>query len=128
MFLCTKISLYLSNHFIFALSCCRASNGRLSLFNFTIGSFSDIINAIVLSDISPLLWLSFTRLSATVSFHCSFRVIVTEALRVGPVFFRPIIEQGKKNNVFWDYFRSTLFKNGSIIFLPFTLGPSEMNV
>ena len=97
--------------------------------NCTIGAFSDIIYAIVLGDIFSQVSLSFTTLSDTISFHCSLKAIVTETLRVGPVFFRPIIERGKKkNNVFWDYFRSTLFKNGSIIFLPFTLGPSEMNV
>ena len=48
---------------------------------------SDIIYAVVLSDIFPLVSLFFTHLSATISFHCSFKVIVTEALRVGPVFF-----------------------------------------
>ena len=96
--------------------------------NCTIGSFSDIIYAIVSGDIFSQVSLSFTPLSDTISFHCSFKAIVTEALRVGPVFFRPIIERCKKNNVLWDYFRSTLLKNGSIIFLPFTLGPSEMNV
>ena len=96
--------------------------------NCTIGAFSDIIYAIVLGDIFSQVSLSFTPLSDTISFHCSLKAIVTGALRVGPVFFRPIIERGKKNNVSWDYFRSTLFKNGSIIFLPFTLGPSEMNV
>ena len=96
--------------------------------NCTIGAFSNIIYAIVLGDIFSQVSLSFTPLSDTISFHCSFKAIVTEALRVGPVFFGPIIERCKKNNVFWDYFPSTLFKNGSIIFLPFTLGPSEMNV
>ena len=48
---------------------------------------SDISHAVVLSDIFPLVSLSFTHLSATISFHCSFKVIVTEALRVWPVFF-----------------------------------------
>ena len=55
--------------------------------NCTIGSFSDIIHAVVLSDIFPLVSLFFTHLSATISFNCLFKVIVTEALRVGPVFF-----------------------------------------
>ena len=48
---------------------------------------SDISHAVVLSDIFPLVSLSFTHLSATISFHCSFKVIVTEALRVWPFFF-----------------------------------------
>ena len=48
---------------------------------------SDITYAVVLSNIYPLVSLSFTHLSATISFHCSFKVIVTEALRVWPVFF-----------------------------------------
>ena len=121
MYLCTKISLYSSNHFIFALSCCRASNGRVSLWTVTLVlsviSFTQLFlpSSQNFSQVS----LSFTPLSDTISFHCSWKAIVTEALQVGPVFFRPIIERGKKNNVFWDYFRSTLFKNGSIIFLPF---------
>ena len=38
-------------------------------------------------------------------------------------------ERGKANpSAFWDYFRSMLFENGSIIFHSFTLGPSEMTV
>ena len=63
--------------------------------NCTIGSFSDIIYAVVLSDIFPLLSLFFTQLSATISFHCSFKAIVTEALWVWPVFFLAIIGRGK---------------------------------
>ena len=55
--------------------------------NCSIGSFSDIIHAVVLSDIFPLVSLFFTHLSATISFHCSFKVIVTETLWVWPVFF-----------------------------------------
>ena len=64
--------------------------------NCTIGAFSDIIYVIVLGDIFSQVSLSFTPLSDTISFHCSLKAIVTEALRVGPVFFRPIIERGKK--------------------------------
>ena len=91
---CDDLSLIIKL-FYFCTQLLQSVEWKNKSVNCTIGSFSDIIHAVVLSDIFPLVSLFFTHPSATISFHCSFKVIVTEALRVGPVFFRPIKERGK---------------------------------